>query len=364
MKLCYVLSYRDPRYTRTASLLAALGHIDGIEIIEVRNRRLGLLRYPETLWKLFRTRLVHKPDVFLLGFRGHEIFPFVRLITWRRPLVFDEFINLYEWVVEERGHLAATHPAARLIRAFSAACVHRAELVITDTPQHLAYTAAIHDLDTDRLGWVYVGADEATFVPVPHEPDLDGPLTVLFYGNMHPLHGIDVILDAAEILRALPVRFTIIGGRGTEVGAGLERRVRAERLTNVSYEDWVDYDELPSRIASADVCLAGPFGGTVQARHVITGKAFQFAAMAKPMVVGALDGSFPFTAGVDSIVIEQGSAPALASALRWCLDHRADLPAIGREGRALYEREFSSVALAERLAALLLPLRATNPGAA
>ena len=90
LKVCHVVCYRDPRYVRTLNLRAALDAIDDVHVIDATNTRRGLARYFETLWKLLRARLSDPPDVYVIGFRGHEIFPFVRLLTIGKPLIFDE----------------------------------------------------------------------------------------------------------------------------------------------------------------------------------------------------------------------------------------------------------------------------------
>ena len=53
------------------------------------------------LLKLVYVRFAKKPDVYILAFRGYEILPFVRLITLGKTFIFDEFINLIEWVIFE-----------------------------------------------------------------------------------------------------------------------------------------------------------------------------------------------------------------------------------------------------------------------
>ena len=43
--------------------------------------------------KLINIRIRHNPDYYILGFREHEIFWIVRLLTARKYLIFDSLIS-------------------------------------------------------------------------------------------------------------------------------------------------------------------------------------------------------------------------------------------------------------------------------
>src|SRR5688572_779277 len=99
-RLCYVLCYRDPNYTRTASLLRGLEEA-GIEVIPVINRHRGPIRYLEIFSRLAWVRLTKRPSAFLMGFRAHESFWLFYPWTAGKPVIFDEFINMHDWLVSE-----------------------------------------------------------------------------------------------------------------------------------------------------------------------------------------------------------------------------------------------------------------------
>ncbi len=352
LTVCYVVAYRDPDYVRTRNIRAALSRLGGYRLIDATNRRAGWSRYFETLARTVRARLRDKPDIYVLGFRGHEIFWIVRLIALGKPLVFDAFMSPSDALISEKkagaiGRLLgyALHPLERWCLSFSDRC-------ITDTECHRAFLATEFSLPGDKIDVVYVGAAPSDTHVAPAEAPASGddsPLTVLFYGTFLPLHGMDVILRACALLRGLPIEFHIIGGRGRALRRFREL-IDELALDNVRHDTWVDFEELQARvIPGADLCLGGPFGGTPQARRVITGKTFQFLAQAKPTVIGRIDEPVGLLDRENCLLVEQGDAESLAGACRWALDNRDRLADIGKQGRRLYVEKFSVSELARQL---------------
>jgi len=352
-----VVAYRDPEYIRTRTLRRALALLKGCVIYEALNTSAGIFRYFETLGKLLRIRFRYDPEIYILGFRGHEIFWPVRIVTLGRKLVFDAFMSPSESLIVERRSGRAGRVAGWLIRPLERACLRWSDACLTDTELQKSFFRARFSLPADAVNVVYVGCDtvpdQAPAVPGAAGERPDRALQVLFYGTFLPLHGMDVILDACALLRERPIEFRIIGGQGRALRDFTER-CASLGLGTVRHEVWVPFEELQSRyIPEADLCLGGPFGGTPQARRVITGKTFQFLAQGKPAVVGKIDEPAGFEDRVNCLLVEQADANSLAAALQWALDHREQLDAIGRRGRELYAARFSPPRLSNQLATAL-----------
>ncbi|MDH3620974.1 MAG: glycosyltransferase [Gammaproteobacteria bacterium] len=349
IKVCHVVSYRDPNYIRTRNLRAAIEHLEDTELLDATNTHRGLLRYFETLWKTLRIRFRHNPDVYVLGFRGHEIFWLIRLVTIGKPLIFDEFMSPSDALISEgKGGLPGRFigvlifPLEWLCLKFSARC-------LTDTVLHRQFIADRFAVAEENIDVVYVGAVPAETAPAVHESGAERPLAVLFYGTFLPLHGMDVLLHACKLVEDKPIEFRIIGGTGKTL-ARFRQLLDELNPGNVVHDTWVDFDELHSQvIPKADLCLGGPFGGTPQASRVITGKAFQFLAQSKATVIGRVDEPVAFVDRRNCLLVEQGSPESLAKAFEWALANRQELPAIGNNGRRLFEQQFSVEALAKQL---------------
>ena len=121
-------------------------------------------------------------------------------------------------------------------------------------------------------------------------------------------------------------------------------------LKNVTHMDWVEFEELPRYIARADIGLGGPFGNTGQAGRVITGKTFQFLAMAKLVIVGKYNGKDAgFEDKVNCLLVPQGDAMGLAEAILWAFEHVEILDQIGQLGYDLYQSRYSIKQISEQL---------------
>jgi len=129
--------------------------------------------------------------------------------------------------------------------------------------------------------------------------------------------------------------------------------VKKKGLHNVIHHSWVNLEELPRWIARADVCLGGPFGNTGQARRVVTGKTYQFLAMAKPTVVGKIDEDNGFRDKENCLLVPQGDGQALAEAIAWALANRERLKDMGKKARNLYLERFSIRCIKASLAPIL-----------
>jgi len=347
-KVCYVVAYRDPDYVRTRTLRAAILRVVNCELIDATSQKRGLLRYIDSAWKTLKARIHDHPDIYILGFRGHEIFWLIRLITIGKPLIFDEFMSPTDALLSEGkagnvGRIAGaiTYPLEWLCLRLSSRC-------LTDTMLHKEFIARRFGVPKSRIDVVYVGASDVGVAP-PTPVDGEKPLSVLFYGTFLPLHGVDVILRACQIVADKPIEFHLIGGKGKSL---TEFRKLLDELApgNVEHHAWVDFSELQKNIIPhADLCLGGPFGGTPQARRVITGKTFQFLAQGKPTVVGRIDEPTGFVDRQNCLLVNQADPESLGAAIEWAFENRHRLSDIGKSGRKLFEERYSNEALARQL---------------
>lgn len=346
--IAVVTCYRHPDYVRAATLRAAL-EASGVfdDVLVIKNRSRGIRRYLEVARELWQLRR-HRPDAYLVTFRGYEILPVVLALAGDRPVIFDEFINPVEWFVHEHHKFGERSLPARLLRAAFRRWSLRAQAVLTDTPAHAELSARLMGIDRAHYVPVPVGAEEHTFAPRPRPARTSERFVVLYYGSMLPLHGLEHVLEAAVHLKDRPdIEFRLVGGDG-DTAARIA--AAAGRGARVSHELWVEYDRLPELFDECDLFLAGPFGATLQSQYVITGKTFQFLSAALPTVVGRNEETAAFTDRVDALVVEQGSAAALARTVEWAAAHRDDLPELGRAGRNLFLKLWSSEALAAAVA--------------
>jgi glycosyltransferase involved in cell wall biosynthesis len=245
------------------------------------------------------------------------------------------------------------HLVARLNQPLYCRWLRHCHTILADTEAHADLSARVNHVPRDKYCALPVGTDEKLFVPLAHPMPPNPQFRVFYYSSgMQPLHGVPVVLAAAERLQANPnIEFFLVGGRQPMAQVA---EVARQRGANVHYVPWIPFDDLVTTIHSASLCLGGPFGDTQQARHVITGKTYQFLACGAPTVVGAgLATGELFRDKHNCLLGPQGDVDALVSAISWAYDNPAELHRIGQAGRQLYEQKFSTAAIAHRLRPLL-----------
>jgi len=215
------------------------------------------------------------PDIFaawpVARLRGHRI-------------VIDAFISLYDTMVSDRQMLRAKSIRASFVWGIEWLALRLADVVIVDTDQHGEFFAKEFAIAGERFVTVLVGAeDEFWKVRRAAPPAAEGHdlPTVLFYGQLIPLHGLDTILDAVRRTADEPFRWLLIGSGQEE--PKLRDFLDKHRSNNVTWLPWVDYEQLPAIIATAKIAL-GIFGTSDKAGRVIPNKVFQVLAAGTQLI--------------------------------------------------------------------------------
>jgi glycosyltransferase involved in cell wall biosynthesis len=219
----------------------------------------------------------------------------------------------------------------------------QADLVITVT-QGFKDNIVERGILESKVKVIRNGADVDKFSPLKRSKSTrekfkakDNDLVVLYSGAHGISHGLDSVVDAAELLKdSDDIKFVF-------VGEGAKKRElinQAKYLNNVLFLPSVNRQQMPDLIANADICLA-PLKDVPLFSTFIPSKIFEYMAMSKP-VIGCLTGepaSILLEAG--QIVIEPENPRVLAETVKSLSNDKHNLNQIGIAGRNFVTKNFN-----------------------
>ncbi len=176
-----------------------------------------------------------------------------------------------------------------------------------------------------------------------------GTLTLVYAGAHGPANGLEVVLDAAALLAAEPVRFLLVGDGPAK--PSLLRRAAERGLANVEFRDPVPKAEIPALLAAAHAGLMVLRDAPLFAYGVSPNKLFDYLAAGLPVVCNVPGEVAAMLRESEAGEQAADASPqALAAAIRRLLQRPSEeRERMGRAGRAWVAREHSRAALGERL---------------
>lgn len=337
MRIAYFGTW-ERGYPRNDQVTAALATA-GVEVDLVHEEMWGgthkfgltplvLPRLARAELRLARRRLPEDVDALVVGYPGQ--FDVWSAKRHRRPVVFNAMVSLYDTFVEDRERFRAGSLAARALRGLDRSAFRASDLVVADTQANADFMCELAGLDEVEV--CYLGAEERLFRPAWARSD---DFYVLYVGKPAPLHGLELILEAARKLPDVPFRV---------VGTGQVADLLDARPSNVEHIPWVEYERVPAEYARAG-CAMGIFGASGKAERVIPHKTFQALAVGTPVITADTVAARELLLHRrDSLLIER-SADALAEAIVALRDDPDLATQIGAGGRQTFEREASEAVL-------------------
>lgn len=275
-----------------------------------------LLAYPRLIWRYLRTP---RHDAVVVLYMGH--LDILVLWPWARmrgvPIVWDVMLTMHDTLVEDRELVAGGGLGEAAVRLWDRLAFGAATRAVMLTRARLNATAARLGIADDRIRVVPLSAETAAFQPTPPKlPENPGCLRILFYAQFTPMHGLDRVIEAAQTLTGSAFHWRFIG-MGQE-GWRLREWIDRAAPDNVSWAEWVHYENLSEEIAEADVCL-GVFGDSKKALTSAPNKVLQTLAAGRGLItrdtaaVREVVGDVP---GPGVYLVAGGTTDGLIEALR------------------------------------------------
>jgi glycosyltransferase involved in cell wall biosynthesis len=312
-------------------------------LVSGRKQMIGKLARLFLVYLRLLARLIPKLrscDAIVVGYIGQIDMLVIGPIAWlfRRPILFNPLVTLSDTMIEDRELASPNSALGRVVALVDRAALTIPSLILSDTVENAEYMTGRFAIPRRRIRVLHVGADEEIFRPGDRSSRSADSLQVLFYGKMIPLHGVETILEAIEILHRAgddDIKFEIIGSGQQQYL--VESFLRCVPGAPVTWRRWVAFNRLPQRIAASD-CVLGIFDSGPKAGRVIPNKVFQAMAAGAPIITRD---SSAIRRVLEDNVSGQLTPPADPDALAEAIRRMRDAEfraALGAGARAAFER--------------------------
>ncbi len=201
----------------------------------------------------------------------------------------------------------------------------------------------------DRISIITNGVDLDRFRPQEPDPrfvhmwNLEDKFVCSYVGTIGMAHGLEVVLDAAEVLKRQgrdDVCFCLVGdgARRAELQEAAERRGLDD---TVIFTGRQARDEVPYILASSNACLIH-LRGCELFGSVIPSKIFETMAMQRPIIMGVNGQARDIVLNADAgLPMEPDSAASLVEAVETLADRPEFCARLGENARGYVERHFN-----------------------
>jgi glycosyltransferase involved in cell wall biosynthesis len=175
----------------------------------------------------------------------------------------------------------------------------------------------------------------------------EGDFLVVYAGIIGHAQGLEVILDAAEILRDSPVHFLIVGD-GPEK-AKLQKLKVDKKILNVHFQPNTQKALMPSLIDAGNAYVV-PLKKLDLFKGAIPSKLFEPLAMRKPILLG-VEGEAKelfIDEGQAGLFFEPENGPSLAEQVLTLLNNVSIREKLGHQGHDYVRRNFDRVQIHQR----------------
>jgi glycosyltransferase involved in cell wall biosynthesis len=357
MKVCFFGTY-DRTYTSNRLFLQGL-EANNIPVVEINahTKVTALLTSQDMSWiqllkrfsKKFRIisetikkrKELKTVDAIYVGYPGHVdvFFAFIVAKLFRKKLVFNPLLTIYVGFTEERVVMGKNSLIGQMIKLGEKTAYNLCDLVFVDTPYQQTLIQKIFGIPAKKLRVLPLGADNKGYEYSTYENN-DKKINVVYYGLYSSIHGVEHIIEAANILKNdKDIIFTLVGN-GSEYAPNF-KRAKEINLTNVKfYPDIMEGQHL-ELLQKADVFL-GLLQKHPSVERIVPNKVYQGLALGRAVLTAdAPVTRSVFTHKKDIYLVPQADPKALADALLELKNNPKLRMEIAKNGYQRYSNEFS-----------------------
>lgn len=366
MKICFFGTY-DRTYSSNRLILQGLRE-NNVPVVEINaHTKVTLLNSQAHMsWKQILKRIIKKykifsefaknymefikTDVIYVGYPGHvDLFAaylFAKLFN--KKLVFNPLLIVYVGFSEEQGILGKNSLLGKTIKIAEGIGYKLCDMVFADTPNQKEFLKKNFGIKDEKIRVLPIGADNKGYEYSEYKNTQGKKVNVVYYGLYAPMHGVEYIVDAANILKNdADVIFTMVGS-----GNKYEETFNKARdlgLTNIKfYPDVFEGGHL-RYLQGADIFL-GFLKKHPTIDKVIPNKVYQGLALGRAVITA----DSPVIRSVfkdreNMYFVEPSNSAVLAKAILDLKNNPKLRSTIAKKGYDLYINNFTPKHVGEKL---------------
>jgi glycosyltransferase involved in cell wall biosynthesis len=249
-----------------------------------------------------------------------------------------EVRDLWPLVVQELGGVSVAHPYIKVLKRIERYAIENADLVVSVKPGDFDYFNAEYQLPKANFDYLPNG-----FLPKKTLEKYesgngrieDSQIVVGYIGAMSSYYGLNELLDAAEQLKNdLEIKFVLVGA-GEDFNS-LVKAKKERKLENVEFVGKVPKNEVPSYLASFDICYVGLKDVKANQHGISCNKIFEYMHAGKPIVASYRTRFDPVQDGKCGITVTPGSPGSIVEAILDLKNSVQEREKLGQNGRAYF----------------------------
>lgn len=255
------------------------------------------------------------------------------------------------------GQMSERHPFIRLLQWAEDFAYRHADAVVSMLPCAKEHMVG-RGLAPDKFHHVPNGLDLAAWAgegaPLPYEHSealrrlrLERRFVITYAGHHGVANALGQLLDAASLLRDLPITFVLVGDGPLK--SDLRKKAREAGLENVSFLPSVPKASIPLLLSGSDALFIGWNRSPLYRYGVSPNKLFEYMMAARPVVHAIEAGNDPVAEAGCGLSVPPDEPNDLARAFRELLQTpKSEQVEMGRRGRRFVEAHHDFRVLAQR----------------
>jgi glycosyltransferase involved in cell wall biosynthesis len=295
-------------------------------------------RIPGILFRL--PFMMRGKDFYFVSYMGHFLVIYMRFFT-KKPIVFDFYLSVYDMMCNDRKLYSPNSFWGKLTYWMEKKSLEKADYIIVDTNKLIESLSNMYGVSQDKFVRVPLTINEENVIKKNVER-YHRQFTVLYVGSYIPLHGVEVIIEAANILqkRGEEVFFLMIG-QGPSY-SNCQSLTKKYGLTNIEFKGFMSLEELNYYYNAADINL-GLFTTGERANSVVLNKTNDSFRVGKPHLTLETDAMKEAFANDEDIFFVKDNKPeTLAERIIEIKDNKPLLEKVGANAYQSYFDKLSN----------------------
>lgn len=271
---------------------------------------------------------------------------------FRINVFYDAFTSFYLTIVEDRKLIKKNSLLAKILIRLDKLTIELSDFQIFETNEMKDYYSQNLKLQISHYRIIKSSRELNPEILNIHTSNYR---QITFWGSFEAMHGLDYIIDAAEILsKRSEIRFNLIGNGSYR--KYIQESVKKRKLNNVVFFDFLDKDphkedNLYKKIEEAEICL-GTFSDGLKNNLVIPGKIVEAMQMGKP-VVTANTLYMKNNCSDAAVLVKPENGLAIAEGIVSLLDDKKKVLSIIANANSYFQNNHSTSVFNEKLSNLL-----------